>query len=193
MDYIVLILLGLAALVVVSFLANSLVFITKRIKAHFNPTRQRPNASWILLHLVVAALVPLLVLIIIPNLLKTNRPTGQYEAKTNLGAIYVAQLSYFAYHNTYAGGPDVFHLIYWEPSGQNKYAYYCGHDLIPNKIIWRNAYLPMPNRDWPIDTKPASSNSGFTCMAIGNIDSDDTLDVWSINDAKILRNELYDN
>jgi len=48
------------------------------------------------------------------------------------------------------------------------------------------------NRNWPVDSKPAISKAGFTCMAVGNIDKDDTLDVWSINDAKILENVQSD-
>ena len=114
----------------------------------------------------------------------------QSEAKTNLGAIYAAQQFYYSNANTYAAGADVFQKINWKPAGMNRYAYYCNSSVIPNKI--GEFKLPLPDKNWPVKERPKSSQTGFTCMAIGNIDSDDTLDVWSINDNKNLENLLND-
>jgi len=118
----------------------------------------------------------------------------QSEAISNLKSIYIAQLSYFSNNNTYSGGAKAFQHMNWLPAGENLYAYYCGGDIIPNKLPMgdrKNPPLPK-DEDWPVEIKPASSHTGFTCMAIGNIDNDPQLDVWVINDAMNLTNPLND-
>jgi len=186
------ILIGLAILAVISFLIHLSVYIYKRIQAVRNPPQQLPDSSALMMHFGATCLVIILIALLIPQNLKYASKYPQSEVKTNLGAIYVAQLSYFSENNTYAGGSDTFKLINWEPASQNRYAYYCQGAMIPNKLPMRVDYVPKPDGRWPVTAKPQSSQSGFTCMAVGNIDNDDTLDVWSINDSKILRNDLND-
>jgi protein-S-isoprenylcysteine O-methyltransferase Ste14 len=112
------------------------------------------------------------------------------EAKTNLGAIFTCQVAYFAENNTYAGGEKAFYNLAWSPEGDNLFAYYCGRDIIFNlkgeKIDLR------PETNWPYDVKPEVSSTAFTCMAIGNIDSDPILDLWLINDSRTLMNVVSD-
>jgi hypothetical protein len=118
-------------------------------------------------------------------------PRPRYsEAKTNLGAIFTCQVAYFAEHNTYAGGENAFNDLVWSPEGDNLFSYYCGRDIIPNRKGQKTDLKPGTN--WPYEVKPEVSSTGFTCMAIGNIDSDPILDVWLINDAKYLHNEVND-
>jgi hypothetical protein len=57
---------------------------------------------------------------------------------------------------------------------------------------FKHTYVPKPEGAWPIALKPQSSKTSFTCMAVGNIDNDSDLDVWSINNAKMLINEHND-
>jgi len=119
------------------------------------------------------------------------------EAETNLPAINAAQLSYFTNANTYADRAivnskrlDCFQLIHWKPTGPTRYSYYCGHDMLPNS---QGSPLPLrPGRDWPFTELPSVSASGFTVFAIGNIDRDDFLDVWTINDTRHLSHLLDD-
>ncbi|OGP58275.1 MAG: hypothetical protein A2V67_20570 [Deltaproteobacteria bacterium RBG_13_61_14] len=193
-ETIILALAGLAALIVLTFPIHLIVLIIRKIKSRRNPPQQRPASSPVITHFVIASII-FLAAIAIPNFLKfkvRSAKSPQSEAKTNLGAIYMAQLSYFSDHLTYAGGSDTFKLINWEPAGQNRYAYYCQGAMIPNKNTRYLKEPPLPGRNWPVDQVPATSDTGFTCMAVGNIDNDDTLDVWSINDSKILRNDLND-
>jgi hypothetical protein len=132
-----------------------------------------------------------------PGVVKYTLMKPTQEAKANLGAIYVAQLSYFSKANTYADRTtgdskslDCFQLIHWKPTGPTRYSYYCGHDVFPNS---QGAPLPLrPGRDWPFTVLPSVSASGFTVFAIGNIDRDDFLDVWTINDSKVLSHLLDD-
>jgi hypothetical protein len=164
-------------------------FIVGRYRAAKGKRETRPSTIRFALFLIACALAWS---IAIPNYRKFPRTSSQSEAKTNLHAISMAQLSYFSLTNTYASGADAFQLMNWEPAGKTKYAYFCGSDLISNKLQWKLGYLRTPDHDWPVDLKPASSKTGFTCMAVGNVDNDEKLDVWSINDAKNLVNEQSD-
>jgi len=106
--------------------------------------------------MIVVAIIGILAAIAIPNFMKFQAKAKQSEAKTNLGAIYVAQIAYFSNGNTYAniiappavntcmfvGDPKVqmspaptgadatgngcFCTMNWEPAGQNRYTYQCG-------------------------------------------------------------------
>ena len=126
----------------------------------------------------------------IPNFFRYHAKAKQSEAKTNLGAIYVAQQRYFSQTGGYASGDEVFQLIQWDSQGQNRYSYYCDDAVILNKLPLGRSF--DPRQDWPVAQAPSSSASGFTCMAVGNIDNEPTLDIWSINDAKVLTNDLDD-
>jgi len=183
---IVLALLGLAALIVLTFPIHLAIIAIKWIKAYRNPPQKLPTLLPAILH----SLFAIMIIIIIPNFLQLSAKAKQSEAKTNLGAIYTAQIAYFSRTNTYAAGDQAFQIVKWEPWGQNRYAYYCDSAVILNLL--GRAEIPMPNKNWPVETKPASSQTGFTCMVVGNDDIDETLDVWSINDGKILRNDLND-
>jgi hypothetical protein len=114
------------------------------------------------------------------------------EAKTNLGALYTAQVAYFGEHNTYAGrrgvnGSGCFDDLKWRPEGETRYTYYCGGDkLLPTQRRVVSPYDPQGN--WPIDVKPQSSSHSFTIMAVTSVDADPPLDVWTTGDSKELRN-----
>jgi type IV pilus assembly protein PilA len=177
------------AVLVGCVIAYLIYFIRGRIKARRIGSKERPSIVGLAVFIILIFYVLVKVL---PNFRSFNAPPKQSEAKTNLGSIYVAQLIYFSNTNTYASGSDTFKLIQWEPAGNNRYAYYCQGAMIPNKLDMHIDYVPKPDGRWPVDLKPQSSKSGFTCMAVGNIDKDEKLDVWFINDAKILINNQND-
>jgi len=185
-----------SAVLVGCVIAYLIYFIRGWIKARRTGSKERPSIFRLALFVIFIFIIWA---IVFPNFFKYSaKRSGQSEAKTNLGAIYVAQLSYFSNTNTYASGPDTFNLIRWEPAGQNRYAYYCQGAMIPNKLplrwkFWLIRDYPRPSdSNWPVDIKPASSKTGLTCMAVGNIDNDSDLDVWAIIDAKILTNPAND-
>jgi hypothetical protein len=105
----------------------------------------------------------------------------QGEAKTNLAAIYTMQVSYFGEYDKYG---LTFKDLEWEPQGESRYAYFVGKDVI------------QPTLGGPYQLPPGVKSEvtakGFTIIAVGNIDGDPTLDVWMINDAKILKNLVND-
>ena len=99
----------------------------------------------------------------------------QSEAYSNLGVIFTSEISYFGEKNSYA---NTFDLIKWRPEGTTYYAYF-----LPGQVIQPTVGGPyqLPEGDYP---RPAVSNTGFTVIAVGNIDNNPTLDVWIVNDRK---------
>jgi type IV pilus assembly protein PilA len=72
--------------------------------------------------MIVVAIIGILAAIAIPNFLKFQAKSKQAEAKSNLGAIYTGQISYFGESNTYGD----FNIINWSPSGTPRYHYCVG-------------------------------------------------------------------
>jgi len=130
--------------------------------------------------------VGILAAIAIPDFLKfCGRGHGQSEAKTNLGAIFTTQVSYFGEYGTYAGGKDCFARLGWSPEGETKYTYHCGEDAInPTKKGTTPTTCSV--------TAQATAPYAFTVCASGNVDRDATIDEWVMNDAKVLTNTNND-
>jgi len=72
--------------------------------------------------MIVVAIIGILAAIAIPNFLKFQAKSKQSEAKSNLGAIFTGQTSYFGEQNTYGN----FSQINWSPSGTPRYRYVLG-------------------------------------------------------------------
>jgi Tfp pilus assembly protein PilE len=146
--------------------------------------QKESKSSCLIESLIIAAIIITLLVIVMPNIDTFDDPKArQSEAKHNLGEIFTAQVAYFAYNHTYAGGEKCFRDLVWALEGDNLYAYYCGDDHIENK---KGTRCPVPGVEHGI------SDSGFTIMAVGNVDEDPECDVWIINDAKVLTNVVVD-
>jgi type IV pilus assembly protein PilA len=137
--------------------------------------------------LIVLVIILFLAAIAIPDFLKFQAKAMNSENKTYLGQIFRAQAEYHNQHHTYAGGTEAFKLIGWSPDPGYKtlFAYYCGEDFMPNQRGDKIHRSDVPDG-------VASSATGFTCAAVGNIDNDPDLDVWTVNDQKQFKNEPSD-
>ncbi|MHB1024875.1 MAG: type IV pilin protein [Desulfobacteria bacterium] len=144
--------------------------------------------------MIVVAIIGILAAIAIPNFLRFQAKSKQSEAKTNLGGIFTGQTAYLGEKDQYG----TFAQIAWAPIGTSqRYTYYSGFanaltDFVP-------APNPIGKTDWagvtatPAQTQPSSGVAGmFTAGAIGNIDTDTTLDAWTITESKSLVNQLDD-
>jgi len=69
--------------------------------------------------MIVVAIIGILAAIAIPNFLRYQAKTKQSEAKTNLGAIFTSEVTYFGEEDTYSG----IAAIGWAPEGSTRYAY----------------------------------------------------------------------
>jgi type IV pilus assembly protein PilA len=131
----------------------------------------------------------------IPSFIRFPARAKQSEAKQNLGAIFAAYQAYHSDHGTYpsAFSIQVGDMVYnclsiagWAPKGTIRYHYNC----MNTGVFSPNTYLqdsPCPPGIVTIATKDS-----FTIAACGNVDNDTTVDVWTIDDAKHLKNVIDD-
>ena len=134
--------------------------------------------------MIVVAIIGILATIAIPNYLKMSAKAKQAEAKMNLGSIFVVQIAYYSENSTYAGGSAAFTNLGWEPGTVHvtRYAYMMDSALI----------TPLHNPPASLPAVISVTNKSFTAIAAGNIDNDLFIDVWTINDAKIMINRESD-
>ncbi len=142
--------------------------------------------------MIVVAIIGILAAIAIPNFLKYQCKSKTSEAKTNLGAIFTSEEAYRAEYDVYHG----LDIVGWAPKGNTRYVYtnmtgrdetnlsaaaVCGqHNVrnVTNSICYDStgARTDCTNAD--------TSENGF--------DSDDTPDVWTIDQNKSLTHQTDD-
>jgi hypothetical protein len=156
------------------------------------PKPRRSCLSWLLIAaMAIAGAFVVIMLLAIPSFLKFQAKARQSEPKINLGGIFTAEAGYFGEKNRFAASFDA---MSWRPEGsfgpdpapggRTRYAYF-----LPGQVIQPQIGGPF---ELPPEIKPEVSEKGFTAVAVGNIDGDKTLDVWTINDSKILENVRND-
>ena len=134
-----------------------------------------------------------LIYLSIPNFLRYSGRSKNSEAKQNLGAIFTAYTSYHSDYNTYPSASFItlqgkdFNCLEaadWEPKGTIRYNYNCMNI---------EAFSPPTNDSpCPPGIVTSATKDSFTVAACGNVDNDTTVDVWTIDDAKHLRNVVDD-
>ena len=127
--------------------------------------------------MIVVAIIGILAAIAIPDFLKFQAKAKQSEAKTNLGAIFTTQVSYFGETSSFS---NTFTLLHWEPEGQALYTYFAGAESITNTKGDTGCRTAGGDEEADVN--------GFTAGASGNIDNDTDCDFWMINDAKVVSN-----
>ncbi|QSQ23961.1 fimbrial protein [Pyxidicoccus parkwayensis] len=139
--------------------------------------------------------------IAIPNFIKFKARSKQAECKMNLKAWYTAQKAHFNSASAY--DPDL-SVVGFAPERANRYAYFAGEGPMESRA--QAAAEPVANAvavdvdtfkyptlrslsaaDLPRDVVDRLGLSGqcpkcnITLACAGNVDSDDTLDVWVIS------------
>jgi type IV pilus assembly protein PilA len=143
--------------------------------------------------MIVVAIIGILAAIAIPNFLRFQAKSKQSEAKTNLGGVFTAEISYFGEHNFFGN----FAQIAWSPTGTARYSYNSG------AYTGTAAAAAIPALTSPTDnagyvpafafaTTPARTDNNFLISAAGQIDNDPTIDEWTINDQRSLVNTTDD-
>ncbi len=134
--------------------------------------------------MIVVAIIGILAAIAIPNFLRFQAKSKQSEAKTNLGGIFTAETSYYGENNYYGN----FGQIAWAPVGTAKYTYYSGG--YTNNIITPAPTSPADNAGSAAGyAAPAGigrTDNTFVIGASGNIDTDATIDQWTITELRVL-------
>lgn len=141
--------------------------------------------------MIVVAIIGILAAIAIPNFLRYQAKSRQTEAKTNLGAIFVAETSYFGEQSRFGSFQEIGYAL---AGASNRYTYRspttggnAGSGGAVNVDIL-NPPAPLPataeNTVWPSNASTAAGALGFTATATGNLDNDATPDQWHVNDIK---------
>jgi len=157
-----------------------------KLKLEIDVTKRRSPRIWFAQRgfsltelMIVVAIIGILAAIAIPNFMRYQARAKQSEAKSNLVAIHTGEIAYFAEHNKYI---DDFNAIGFGVTGSSqRYYYELGNSSVGT--------LPPGCTASTLDTVSAS---GFTAVAIGNIDGDATCDVWTIDEGKTLVNVTND-
>ncbi len=139
--------------------------------------------------LAMLCCIGMLAAIAIPNFIKFGSKSKQSEAKSNLKSVYTAERSYFSEKDTYS---DDATKIGFSPEKKNRYMYVLSAsnvidaDLAVAPGFMRAAYLAaipagLVTQAGVHGTCP--DDCSITSVAVGNIDNDSTLDVWSVSTA----------
>jgi type IV pilus assembly protein PilA len=149
--------------------------------------------------MIVVAIIGILAAIAIPNFLRFQAKSKQSEAKGNLGGIFTAEVAYQGERNFFGN----FSEIAWAPTGTARYTYISGAFGSPsvNQDAWVAAGNVASGTDnagfspayTPPVTTAARTDNSFLITAVGNIDTDATLDEWTMTQARILTNTLTAN
>jgi type IV pilus assembly protein PilA len=133
--------------------------------------------------MIVVAIIGILAAIAIPNYLRYQATSRQAEAKTNLSGIYLSETASFAHRGTYDSFANVGFVL---SGGSNRYTYRSGApgDQINGVggATGENAAC-LPAAMGPA-LPPGAVAAAFTATAVANLDSDATIDHWTINDIK---------
>ena len=151
--------------------------------------------------MIVVAIIGILAAIAIPNFLKFQAKSKQSEAKSNLGAIFTGETSYFGENNSYAN----FTAINWSPSGTPRYRYALGAGFsVPSdnalfvgaagtitEPVWTGNLNNVKEADGvtamtPGPAAPGFDNTTFSAGAGGIISTSGKTDGWSINQKRQL-------
>ncbi len=126
----------------------------------------------------------ILAAIAIPNFIKFQSRSKMAECKTNLKTLYTAQRSHFAEKDDYS---DTAEEAGFMPMGSTRYTDFGGPEFIlPATHVEAEGVtedqLPMlAGESLPGVEGECPADCQFTAACAGNIDLDETLDVWSIS------------
>ncbi|OIP33845.1 MAG: hypothetical protein AUK27_08965 [Deltaproteobacteria bacterium CG2_30_66_27] len=146
--------------------------------------------------MIVVAIIGILAAIAIPNFLRFQAKSKQSEAKTNLGGIFTAEISYFGENNFFGN----FSQIAWAPTGTARYTFWSGP--YTGSLVGTTGYPAasgIDNAGSPLYTFAAAgvtlnrNDNTFLIGAVGNIDTETTtLDHWTITEQRALTNNVDD-
>lgn len=139
--------------------------------------------------IVLPALMMVLILpaIAIPNFIKFQARAKQSECRTNLKAISIAQRSHQADNNEFTDNAE---QLEWKPDGKPRYSYVFAEAVNEPGGMVEGDQATAPSKQTIRDAlrKPLAGNVSiglnngvWTGVCVGNIDGDETMDVWSVS------------
>jgi len=141
----------------------------------------RKNKGFTLIELmIVVAIIAILAAIAIPNFMSFVSKTKRTEVKSNLEAIFKAEIAYFGEFNTYSTS---FSIIRWVPVGVSRYTYTAGSEYYGKSLASNPA---------PAIVAAGADALSFSAYGWGNIDTDPTIDTWHIRQDRVMVEDIND-
>jgi len=148
---------------------------------------------------ITVAVIGIIAILAIPNLLKMQNRARKSEARINMKTAWTLQRAYYQEREKYES--DVSRLRF-APERGNRFAYYFAPTILGCLLRSGSIELPLAATCIQVDTfkfplslpnpplgialpgvapPTAGRASMFTVAAVGNIDSDDSWDVWTVS------------
>ena len=148
--------------------------------------------------MIVVAIVGLLASIAIPTFIGYQARSKQAEVKANLSGIFSSETAYFVEAGHYgltfnaigyptSGRPVFYDFTLARPADWGSSSW-IGKSGLPGSGPPEGSVLNFGESD----AEPGVEQLSFTCLAAGNIDSDDTFDTWTINGNMDMVNQWND-
>lgn len=138
--------------------------------------------------MIVVTIIGLLSAIAIPIFLSYEAKTKQTEAKVNLGSIGTSEMAYFSENNRFS--EDLPSIGFSVSIKAKYYDFTASRDFsLPHSGKWIGMH-GTPGDGPPAGSiigfqssayYPGANEFGFTAIAVGNIDGDAPMDVWSVS------------
>lgn len=140
-----------------------------------------------LLELMVVAAIAL------PSFQRYQAKSAQAEAKTNLGGMFVAQLSYFAETAMFGNLQQISFTL---AGDTNRYTYRTGASAPAGGASSGTVNVDVINASLGFtvaadntivaagNTASTATKAGFTATAVADLDNDPAIDMWHVNDMK---------
>jgi type IV pilus assembly protein PilA len=133
--------------------------------------------------MIVVAIIGVLASIAIPNFMSYLTKARQLESRVNLGAIGTNAEAWRAENNTFVATPTE---LGWASHGGTRYGYsYHAVLLITNSVAGACATSGDPQG-------AAATDVTFEAVANGDVEGDDTCDVWTYDQTRTLLNSTPD-
>ena len=143
--------------------------------------------------MVVTAIIGIVAAFALPSFQRYQAKSAQAEAKTNLGGMFVAQLSYFAETAMFGNLQQISFSL---AGDTNRYTYRTGAAAPGGGASSGTANVDVINASSGFivtadntvvaagNMASTAANPGFTATAVANLDNDATIDMWHVNDMK---------
>ncbi len=138
--------------------------------------------------LYAAAAVGVLAAVAVPSFNEYQGKAKQAEAKSKLQQAYVAQMAFYAENNRYC---RTFAECGLDGLSDGEYIFFMGADVSAAPGL---DYLKYEGSSLleSMGIDPVVTQDAFVILAVGNIDTDTDVDVWSIDEGNSLYNVVSD-
>jgi prepilin-type N-terminal cleavage/methylation domain-containing protein len=134
--------------------------------------RQKSKGFTLIELMIVVVIIGILAAMAMPRFMRVATKAKQSEAKGLLKQIYTMQMAYFGLQDSYCLNGAV------------------ASSLAPVAYAQIHVELMLPAR---YTYTMVSGRNTFTCTAVGDLDTDPTLDTWTIDNNGVLLNTIDDS